>query len=94
MNVEAQFRAVCCDLVYDVGRSTGEVRLKVTGASMLPAVWPGDVVTVRHCGVAEFQPGQIILYRRAGKLTLHRVARVVGDQVIARGTRSLAMTPP
>ncbi len=52
---------------------------------MLPAVWPGDVVTVRHCGLAEFQPGQIVLYRREGRLTLHRIARIVGDQVIARG---------
>ena len=36
------------DLAAEVLRQFGEVRLKVTGASMLPSVWPGDVLTVRR----------------------------------------------
>ena len=36
------------DLDAQVIRQFGELRLKVTGASMLPSVWPGDVLTVRR----------------------------------------------
>ena len=49
MDVEFQQRpALGCELVAEVVRSFGEVRLKVTGGSMLPAIWPGDVITVRR----------------------------------------------
>jgi signal peptidase I len=85
MDCEAQRRAVCCELVIEVARSAGEVRLEVIGASMLPSLWPGDVLTVRRCNFAELQPGQIVLYRRAEKLITHRVVRIAGDELIARG---------
>jgi hypothetical protein len=35
-------------LFVEVLRSFGEARLAVTGASMLPAVWPGDILEVRR----------------------------------------------
>ncbi len=85
MNREVQRRALCCELVADVARSAGEVCLKVTGTSMLPAVWPGDVVTVRRCDLAQLQPGQIVLYRREGTLTAHRIIRVSRDRLVTRG---------
>ena len=44
-----QCTALQCELVADVARAFGEVRLRVTGASMLPAIWPGDIlVTVQR----------------------------------------------
>jgi len=82
---EAQRSAVCCELVAEVARTSGEVRLQVNGGSMLPAIWPGDVVTVRSRDLAELQPGQIVLYRREGKLTAHRVMHISADHLIARG---------
>ena len=85
MNVEAQRHAVCCELVHDVARSAGEVRLRVAGASMLPAIWPGDVIAVRGCNLAELQPGHIALYRRDGKLIAHRIHRLFSEYLVARG---------
>jgi hypothetical protein len=35
------------ELALDVLRSFGEARLPVTGASMLPSIWPGDILEVR-----------------------------------------------
>ena len=52
---------------------------------MLPAVWPGDELYVRQCDFAELQPGQIVLYRRDGTLTAHRVVRLANNQLIVRG---------
>ena len=71
MTQQTQRHAVCCELIQDVARTTGEVRLRVTGASMLPAIWPGDLLTVRRCDLSELEPGQIALYRRDGKLTAY-----------------------
>jgi signal peptidase I len=74
-----------CELIADVARSFGEVRLKVTGASMMPAVWPNDVIVVRRGETAEFQPGTIVLYRREGKLIAHRITSLHRDHLITRG---------
>lgn len=94
MNREAQRRALCCELVVDVARSTGEVCLKVTGVSMLPAIWPGDVVTIRRCDLAGLLPGQIVMYGREGKLTAHRVMLVSHDHLVARGDSLSCCDPP
>ena len=72
----------------------GEVRLKVTGASMLPAIWPGDVITVRRCEVSELRPGQIALYHREGKLTAHRIKRISRDHLVTRGDSVLSFDAP
>ncbi len=74
-----------CELIADVASNFGEVRLKVTGASMMPAVWPGDVVTVSRCDSAELKPGMIALYRRTGTIVVHRIVRLDGDAVITQG---------
>jgi signal peptidase len=94
MDTDTKRRSVCCELVSDVARASGEVRLKVTGSSMLPAIWPGDVVTVRRCDLSELQPGQIALYSQEGKLTVHRVKRVLADHLIARGDSVPRCDPP
>lgn len=74
-----------CELVVELARRFGEVQLRVTGASMLPSVRPGDVLSVRHCVISDLQPGQILLYRRHGKLVAHRVIRIHSDSVTTRG---------
>jgi signal peptidase I len=86
MNMEMSARsATGCRLVADMVRSFGKVRVKVTGSSMIPAIWPGDVVVVQRCEAAELQVGQVILYTRAGELVAHRIAAICGDSVITRG---------
>jgi len=82
---EAHLEAACCDLVTEVVRGAGSASLKVTGLSMLPAIWPGDVLTVRSQSPDLLEPGQIILYHRNGKLTAHRIVRVSGEELITQG---------
>ena len=94
MDAEAQRRAACCELVEESARTSGEVRLRVTGASMLPAVWPGDLITVQHRGLSGLRPGQIVLYRRDGGLTAHRIQGLSGDRIITRGDSLVAVDPP
>ncbi len=82
------------DLAAQVMRQFGEVRLKVTGASMLPAVWPGDVVTVRRRTPAELLPGRIVLCVRDQGFVAHRLIGRQGDRILTRGDSHLWDDPP
>jgi len=62
-----------CELASELLRSAGTLRLRITGTSMVPIVWPGDILTVRGHDASEALPGDIVLFHRAGKLVAHRV---------------------
>ena len=62
-----------CELAAEVLHAFGRLRLRATGASMLPAVWPGDILSVRSLVAGEALPGDIVVFRRAGRLVTHRV---------------------
>jgi signal peptidase len=94
MPAEAERRAVSCELVSEVARLAGEVRLKLTGTSMMPAMWPGDIVTVQRCQLADLRPGHVALCRVEGKLLAHRVMRTFHDRLITRGDSVPCSDPP
>ena len=48
--VMSESHAVKCELAAEVLRSSGRLRLQVTGWSMLPSIWPGDTLTVEQVG--------------------------------------------
>jgi hypothetical protein len=81
-------------LVAEMVRTFGEIRLRVTGISMLPSLWPGDILLVRYCHAAELQPGQIVQYVRDGLLIAHRVAGSQDGHWLARGDRNVYTDPP
>lgn len=66
-------------------RSFGELRLRVTGSSMLPALQPEDVLHIRHCSCDDAGPGDIILYMRERRLFAHRVVSRSGAQLVTQG---------
>jgi signal peptidase I len=85
--------SVQLELAAEAARKFGKLKIKVTGDSMLPAVWPGDVLTVVRQPLARFRPGDIVLTarRRAGgspqapEFVAHRVVRRHGRHLITRG---------
>ena len=66
-------RAVKCELAGEVLRSSGRLRLKVTGWSMLPSVWPGDTLVVESISSEHVAEGDIVLFRVANRFVAHRV---------------------
>lgn len=82
------------DLVAEVLRQFGEVRLKVNGASMLPSVWPGDVLTVRRRSPAELLTGCIVLCCRNRGFIAHRMVGRQDDRILTRGDSHLREDPP
>lgn len=94
MSAETQRRAACCALVKDVAWGGGDVRLMVSGASMLPVLWPGDVVTVRQCAFGEFEPGEIAVFHQQEMLVTHRVVGVAGDCLTTCGDARTRLDEP
>jgi len=95
MDSELQRRtAAACDLVADVASNFSEVCIRVTGASMLPALWPGDVITVCSWNADDLEPGEIVLYRREGKLRAHRIVSIDRDLLITKGDTLADHDPP
>jgi Peptidase S24-like len=87
-----------CEMAAQVLRTFGALRLEVTGLSMLPSVWPGDLLFIERRGMGEIAAGEIVLFARGGKLVAHRVLRkmVVGDEThaITRGDSLLSADNP
>ena len=50
------------------------VSLRVQGSSMLPSLYPGDVLTIRGCDPREIVAGDIVFFRQEGRCFAHRVA--------------------
>ena len=59
-------------LAVEALRRTGRLRLQVHGESMLPALWPGDLVEITVCSLNDVQRGEIVLAFREGRFFLHR----------------------
>jgi len=78
-----------CELAVESLRSSGALRLQVTGWSMLPAVWPGDTLMVERATLSAVSQGEIVLFVRGRRLFAHRVMakshRDGGLQVVTKG---------
>jgi hypothetical protein len=61
------------ELVEEVLRLFGTVNLQVTGNSMLPSVWPGDILIIQRREVEHVAVGDILLCRQKARLFAHRV---------------------
>ena len=76
---------VAIELAAESLRRTGRLRMRATGSSMLPAIFPGDVLCVSRCDVSAIAPGSVILWRRDDRLYAHRVVQASGNKFVTRG---------
>ena len=74
MDVPSQ-EACKYSLAAEVLQSTGRLRLRVSGISMLPTLWPGDWLTIQSHSFEQSKPGDLVLYVRSGRFFIHRVVR-------------------
>ena len=72
-------------LLADLLCQAGEARVRVTGSSMLPAIWPADVITIRRRLVAEMRTGEIAVFTRDNRMFAHRVVAHTGAHVVTQG---------
>jgi signal peptidase I len=64
------------ELAADILRSFGELRFVARGASMIPAIFPGDVLLVRHQPLAAISRGDVALWSDNECFFAHRVLRL------------------
>jgi hypothetical protein len=64
---------LACGLAEEIVRTFGEVRLRVFGTSMVPAILPGDLVSIHQASLLDISQGEVVLYLRSGRLFVHRV---------------------
>ena len=85
----SRWNAVRSALVADVLRASGplrpSLRFEVHGESMLPTLWPGDIVTIESCSVEDVPPGGIVLALRDDRLFLHRLVGSQPNGFLLRG---------
>jgi signal peptidase I len=62
-------------LLAEVLRRFGQVRLRVSGTSMLPAIRPGDILVVHRCAIEEVDSRDVVLFGVGERLFVHRVIR-------------------
>jgi signal peptidase len=90
--------ALRLELAAEVARTFGSLRLRVTGTSMMPAVQPGDVLSVGRVNLLEASPGEIVLFARGERLFAHRIVDRGGGSdhpyLVTRGDRVLDHDPP
>jgi hypothetical protein len=63
------------NLAADVLHRFGEVRFVAHGSSMIPSIYPGDLLSVRSESIADARCGEIVLFLLGGRFFVHRVMR-------------------
>jgi signal peptidase I len=86
--------AIKCDLAAEVLRSSGTLRLQVTGSSMLPSIWPGDTLLIDRLDADGVCEGEIVLFGRDRRLFVHRVVKTAANGESTILTRGDAMPQP
>jgi signal peptidase I len=90
-------RAVC-ELIAASLQAGHNTRIRVTGTSMLPAIWPRDVLMVSPSDQTSLIKGKIVLLLRDGRLCAHRVVSKLEHQtdprLLTRGDAHINCDPP
>jgi peptidase S24-like protein len=68
--------ALRLELAAEVLRTSGALRFRACGHSMLPVIFPGDVLLVRDEPIENVQPGDVVLVSRGGRFYVHRTVRI------------------
>lgn len=82
------------DLALEVLRDHGSVTFRAMGTSMLPAIWPGDVLSIERTATERIQRGDVVLFRRAERLFVHRVVAFGGGADCVLITRGDSVPQP
>jgi len=82
------------DLAVEVLRVGGAIRLQALGTSMLPSIWPGDVLNIESKSGEEIVPGDIVLVARDRRFFIHRLVEKRNSEWITRGDSLPQMDTP
>jgi len=61
------------------------LRLRAFGTSMLPSIWPGDILSIEPKPEQEIVPGDIVLIARRSRFFVHRLIEKQDSRCVTRG---------
>jgi Peptidase S24-like len=73
------------ELAAEVLISGHTLRLRAFGTSMLPSIWPGDILSVEPKPEQEIVAGDIVLVARRNRFFIHRLIEKHDSRWITRG---------
>jgi len=73
------------ELAAEVLTSGHILRLRAFGTSMLPSIWPGDILSVEPKPEQEIVAGDIVLVARRNRFFIHRLIEKQDSRWITRG---------
>lgn len=73
------------ELAVEALSSSGRLRMRALGRSMLPALWPGDTLVIARVEASDLKPGELVMYGGREGLVVHRVVGRDGTAVMLRG---------
>jgi signal peptidase I len=82
------------ELAAEVLRSGGTIRIRAFGTSMLPTIWPGDILQIESKPWHEFEAGDVVLVKREKNILIHRLVSNDGLQWTTRGDAMPQDDPP
>jgi len=88
----AALSGVTSALAVETLARTGRLRFRANGTSMLPALRPGDELEI-VAPASDLELGDIVLWRRSGRLFVHRVVAIDADHVRTQGDALLHADP-
>jgi hypothetical protein len=74
-------------------RRAGRLRMRVRGESMLPTLWPNDIVEIERCSLADVVVGDIVLGFRDTRFFLHRFVATCDRGFLMRGDSMPGVDP-
>jgi signal peptidase I len=87
-----------CYLAAEMLSRRGKLSVRAFGSSMLPTLWPGDIVEIESCSLADVRDGDVVLTVQEGRFFLHRLMEITSrgadEQMITRGDSMPASDPP
>ena len=88
--------ALKCELAGEILRSSGELRLRVTGWSMLPAIMPGDTLVIERISADAISEGDLVLFMHDRRFFVHRVVTKGSHDgaILTCGDAMPAVDPP
>jgi len=82
------------NLAAEILRAGGVIRIRGLGASMLPSIWPGDVLVIESTAGSQIIPGEIVLVERDARFFVHRLVKRLNSHCITRGDSVPQNDPP
>ena len=73
------------ELAVEVLTSGHSLRLRALGTSMLPSIWPGDILSIKPTTEQEIAAGDIVLVARQNRFFIHRLIQKRDSCWITRG---------